>query len=78
MRRSTHAILYRRATLRIADDGEIWVAGDHVERCDVNAAPEPPFAALTLRSGAICYISDPRSMTKLQRLMGVELPRVEG
>lgn len=19
-----------------------WVAGDHVERCDVNAVPEPP------------------------------------
>ena len=52
-----------------------WVASDHVERCDVNASPEPPYAALTLRSGMICYISDPQSMTKLARLMGVELPR---
>jgi hypothetical protein len=52
-----------------------WVASEHVERCDVNAAPEPPFAALTLRSGMICYISDPRSMQKLARVMGVELPR---
>ncbi len=55
-----------------------WVASDHVERCDVNAVPEPPYAALTLRSGMICYISDPRSMEKLQRLMGVDLPRNEG
>jgi len=31
-----------------------WVASEHVERCDVNAAPEPPYAALTLRSGMIC------------------------
>ena len=52
-----------------------WVASEHVERCDVNASPEPPFAALTMRGGMICYISDPRSMTKLQRLMGVDLPR---
>ncbi|MGI8756003.1 MAG: hypothetical protein ACR2MB_09105 [Acidimicrobiales bacterium] len=28
-----------------------WVASEHVERCDVNASPEPPFAALTMRSG---------------------------
>jgi hypothetical protein len=54
-----------------------WVASEHVERCDVNASPEPPFAALTMRSGMICYISDPFSMKKLARIMGVELPRVE-
>jgi len=52
-----------------------WVASEHVERCDVNAVPEPPYAALTLRSGMICYISDEWSMKKLQRLMGVDLPR---
>ena len=52
-----------------------WVSSDHVERCDVNAVPEPPYAAVTLRSGMICYISDPTSMTKLQRVMGVDLPR---
>ncbi|MEZ5182643.1 MAG: hypothetical protein R2702_12335 [Acidimicrobiales bacterium] len=48
---------------------------EHIERCDVNAVPEPPYAALTLRSGMICYISDPWSMKKLQRVMGVDLPR---
>ena len=52
-----------------------WVASEHVERCDVNASPEPPFAALTMRSGMICYISDPMSMQKLARVMGVELPK---
>ncbi|HRW36362.1 MAG TPA: hypothetical protein P5254_01590 [Aquihabitans sp.] len=52
-----------------------WVASEHIERCDVNAVPEPPYAALTLRSGMICYISDPWSMKKLQRVMGVDLPR---
>jgi len=52
-----------------------WVASEHIERCDVNTSPQPPFAALTLRSGMICYISDPNSMKRLQRAMGIELPR---
>jgi hypothetical protein len=55
-----------------------WVASEHIERCDVNKTLEPPYAALTLRSGMICYISDERSMTKLQRVMGVDLPRHGG
>ncbi|HWJ64441.1 MAG TPA: hypothetical protein VNS19_20890 [Acidimicrobiales bacterium] len=55
-----------------------WVASEHVERCDVNETLEPPFAALTMRSGMICYISDVQSMKKLQRVMGVDLPRAGG
>jgi hypothetical protein len=55
-----------------------WVASEHIERCDVNAVPEPPYAALTLRSGMICYISHIYSMKKLQRIMGVDLPRAGG
>jgi len=52
-----------------------WVASEHVERCDVNASPEPPYAALTMRSGTLVYISDPLSMQKLARIMGVDLPK---
>ena len=59
--------------------GEVsFVHPDHIERCDVNANPEPPWALLTMRSGATCTVSDPKAMQSLQKLVGTELPRGDG
>lgn len=52
-----------------------WVNPQFIERCDVNANPEPPWALLTLRSGATCTVSDIKAMQKLQKVLGTELPR---
>lgn len=52
-----------------------WVNPTHVERCDVNASPEPPWALLTLRSGATCTVSQVKAMQTLQKVLGTELPR---
>jgi hypothetical protein len=52
-----------------------WVNPDYIERCDVNANPEPPWALLTMRSGAMCTVSDIKAMQKLQKLLSAELPR---
>lgn len=52
-----------------------WVNPDYIERCDVNANPEPPWALLTMRSGATCTVSDIKAMQKLQKLLSAELPR---
>lgn len=59
-----------------AFDGErSWVNPDHIERVDVNTNPEPPWALLTLRSGAQCTISIEQSMHLLSKAMMVEIPR---
>jgi hypothetical protein len=52
-----------------------YVASEHIERCDVNPGPQAPFAALTMVSGVVCYISEEASMKRLQRALGQDLPR---
>jgi len=52
-----------------------WVNPALIERCDVNANPEPPWALLTMRSGAVCTVSDEAAMKRLQKLLAAELPR---
>lgn len=59
-----------------AFDGEMsWVNPEHIERCDVNTDPEPPFALLTMRSGATCTVSDTKAMQRLQKVLSDDLPR---
>ncbi len=52
-----------------------WVNPAHIERCDANANPEPPWALLTLRSGAVCTVSDANAMKRLAKMMAAEMPR---
>lgn len=52
-----------------------WVNPQFIERCDVNANPEPPWALLTMRSGATCTVSEIKAMQRLQKVLGDELPR---
>ncbi len=54
---------------------QTWIAPEHIERCDVIAAPMPPFAAVTTRSGSVYYVSEARTMKSLQKLLGVDLPK---
>lgn len=54
-----------------------WINPTQIERCDVNTNPEPPWALLTLVSGATCTVSEPSGMKALQKAVGVELPRAE-
>lgn len=57
-------------------DGETsWVQPDEIERVDVNANPEPPWALLTLKSGATCTISESKGMKALEKLVGTDLPK---
>lgn len=59
-----------------AYDGEMsWVNPQLIERADVNASPEPPFALLTMRSGATCTVSDIKAMQRLQKILSDDLPR---
>lgn len=52
-----------------------WVQPNQIERCDVNANPEPPWALLTMRTGATCTVSDPAAMKALEKLLRAELPK---
>ncbi|CAN5326885.1 hypothetical protein BH20ACT3_BH20ACT3_03890 [soil metagenome] len=52
-----------------------WVNPNLIERCDVNANPEPPWALLTLRSGSTATVSQVKAMQALQKVLGVDLPR---
>ncbi len=52
-----------------------WVNPAHIERCDVNSNPEPPWALLTMRSGAQCTVSEIKAMQRLQKVLVAELPR---
>lgn len=52
-----------------------WVQPADIERVDVNAEPEPPWALLTMRSGATCTVSEPKAMKELEKLLRVELPK---
>lgn len=52
-----------------------WVNPAHIERCDVNANPEPPWALLTLAGGETCTVSDVKSMQRLQKVLSDDLPR---
>jgi hypothetical protein len=52
-----------------------WVHPDEIERVDVNANPEPPWALITLKSGATCTVSEPKGMKALETLVGTELPK---
>lgn len=54
---------------------ESFVHPDHIERCDVNANPQPPWALLTLRSGATCTVSDKMAMQRLEKLLVTELTK---
>ncbi len=57
-------------------DGEVsWVNPNHIERCDVKSTPEPPYALLTMRSGALCTVSEVHAMQRLQKILMVEIPR---
>lgn len=56
--------------------GELsWVNPAIIERCDVNSSPEPPWALLTMRSGATCTVSDTKAMQRLQKMISDDLPR---
>lgn len=52
-----------------------WVPSEQIERVDVNANPEPPWALLTMCSGATCTVSEPDSMKALEKLLRAELPK---
>ncbi len=52
-----------------------WVNPSFIERCDANSNPEPPWALLTLRSGAVCTVSEEGAMKRLAKMLAAELPR---
>ncbi len=52
-----------------------WVSPDEVERVDVNANPKPPWALVTLRSGATCTVSSAQAMKVIEKLIGTDLPK---